>query len=115
LRQIRDIEDIGASVSCTASRDDILYSGQVHQDDLRELVEILGDAVQNPIVLDRVIETLQESLQTDIAAVESDSVAHAVELLHAAAFREKGLGLPLIVPSYNLSHLTAENVLGTSK
>lgn len=112
MRQVRDIEDSGAVVSCNATRDDIVYTGQAHKENFEDVVRIIAEAVQTPRIVDREIEELSEVIQADIAAQKADSTANAVELLHGAAFRERGLGLSVVVPEHNLHHITGQQVSG---
>ena len=114
LRQVRDVEDLGAVVSCNATRDDIVYTAQSHSENFDDVVRIIAEAVQTPRIVDREIAELSEVLQADIAAQKADATANAVELLHGAAFRERGLGLSVVVPEHNLHHVSSKAVQGNT-
>lgn len=109
---MRDLEDAGASVSVSASRDDILYNAKVASENLPVALQLVSEAIIAPRVRDIDIEDGHEALSGDTTAHEQDLIAQTVDLLHQTAFRHNSVGLPVVAPAG--SHIGEKDILGTS-
>jgi len=110
LKVIRELEDIGATVSSTADKEKIVYDVTVVAESVASAVEIVKDSIISPPKADYVLKELKPSAKIAYDNFAKDYPAQISEMLHEAAFGEtSSLGASLYAP--NLSKLSIADVL----
>jgi len=101
---VRNLQQVGGSMSCTQGREHTLFAVQSTRDVADVGVEFLTDSVSNSLYKPWEVESTLPRLKLELAT-RSPATA-ALELLHQAAFRS-GLGQSLYCPSHKVgSHGT---------
>jgi len=101
----RNLQQLGASLTCTQGREHTLYTVQVTRDQTDVAAEYLLDCVGGQAFKPWELERNVGKIKLDLA--QRTPATQAVELLHQAAFRS-GLGNSLYCPTHKVgSHSTA--------
>jgi len=101
----RNLQQLGASLTCTQGREHTLYTVQVTRDQTDVAAEYLLDCVGGQAFKPWELERNVGKIKLDLA--QRTPATQAVELLHQAAFRS-GLGNSLYCPAHKVgSHSTA--------
>jgi len=101
----RNLQQTGASLSCTQGREHTLYTIQATRDTTDVALEYLGDVVSNQAFKPWEVSSIAPRMKLDLA--QRCPATQALELLHQAAFRG-GLGNSLYSPENRIgSHSTA--------
>lgn len=109
IQLVRDIETTGATFSATAAREHILFESEVTSEQAPQLVNLLGDLL-HPRLAYHEVERSKPLIEEEVNELSADPVATTFELLHREAFRNRGLGQPLIAPKYNIEHLEHDSL-----
>jgi len=109
IQLTRDIEQLSATFSATAAREHILFEAQVLQDNATPLISILGDLL-HPRVLYHEVERQKPWVEEEVSHLSADPATTLIEIVHREAFRNHGLGQPLVAPEYNIHHVSHEHI-----
>jgi len=93
----RGIQQAGASLTCTATREHLIYSSEVVRTELDTAYEILSEAGQYPAFKDHELGGLKDRLLLDIAYLNQNPAVKLMEGLHETAYRTS-LGYSLYMP-----------------
>lgn len=104
------LESLGGTQMCSSSRESMMYTASVFNQDVEAITELMADTILNPVISEEEV-----TAQLDTAAYELDEIWQKPEmilpeLLHAAAYQDNSLGHPLLCPEERLSYITAETV-----
>lgn len=99
---------VGGTIDCQGSRDLMVYAVSVANGNLNKAVELLGEAVLRPrFTPDEIQDTANRvAFELQDMSYDPERKTQLVELLHAAAYGNKSLGLPKICPEQNLDKIT---------
>jgi len=101
----RNLQQLGASLTCIQGREHTLYTIQVTRDQTDVAAEYLLDSVSGQQFKPWELERNLATIKVDLA--QRSQATQAIELVHQAAFRS-GLGNSLFCPSHKVgSHGTA--------
>jgi processing peptidase subunit alpha len=95
FKLVRDMLQIGANVACTTSREHTVYAADVLREHVSSAVHTLGDVIQNPAFdLDEMDESVKihQSLCAELTKSPDTKI---MESIHAAAYHNNTVGLPL--------------------
>ena len=98
VEMIENLTKLGGNFMCSAQRESMIYQASVFNKDLDKMFDCISQTIRAPKMTDQeVIETLQT------ADYESNEISHKYdmflpEVLHAAAYSNNTLGLPLYCP-----------------
>lgn len=106
IRMVETLASLGGNYMCAAQRESILYQASVFNKDVDRMFDCIAETVRKPQILD---QELSEALQT--AQYEASEMAgkHDVwlpEVLHAAAYANNTLGLPLFCPPERIPEIS---------
>jgi len=116
----RHIQQVGANVAVSGSRDYIMYSTQFVRDGKNAMIlDYMFDAVSSPRF--RKWETPEAHAKVQVQVAEAGGQVKAMDNLHKAAYRADGLGNSILCPdhmigkhsdsalaNYQKKHVTAE-------
>jgi processing peptidase subunit alpha len=97
-----EMEELGGNLTCSSSRECLMYQSAVFKQDVPRAVDLLADVVRAPRLT---YEELQEQILTvpyEIEEVWSKPELILPELLHQAAYQGNTLGNPLLCPAERL-------------
>lgn len=106
---IRELEAAGATLNATSGREHMLFTSEFPPTSVDTVVPILGTLLHPRLSYHEVLQ--QKTLvQEDVERIESDPVAHVLELLHRQAYRNRGLGQPLTANKHDIHRIARGNV-----
>lgn len=108
-RLAREFDVVGASFTVSAGREHMGYTSEMSSDRVGDIVPLLAD-VLNPRLAEFELRDEKERLGEETREIQSDARRFLFETLHAEAYRNKGLGMPLYIPEVNLGELTTKNL-----
>jgi len=103
----RIINQAGAALSCTTSRDHLTYSVECTRNHLENSLDILKSVCSGHTFKPWEVEGVQESLKIDAAVFKQNPHLQMLELLHEVAFRN-GLNKSLYAPDFMIGHYSPE-------
>ena len=97
-------------MNAAISRETIQYSANVFRHDLPAIVELLSDSIRNIQITPETLLEVRENLELDIANLSSKPETVIPELLHMAAYDEKGLGNSLLSAEGIVANISQEAI-----
>ncbi|ODV81648.1 LuxS/MPP-like metallohydrolase [Suhomyces tanzawaensis NRRL Y-17324] len=110
LEMMENLAKLGGNYMCSAQREAIIYQASVFNKDADKMFDAAAQTVRNPKITD---QELLETLQTAEYEVGEISMKHDMflpEVLHAAAYNNNTLGLPLYCPPDRIGHITKKDI-----
>jgi len=105
------IEGLGAQFGAHTSREQIAYYAKCLKKDVPAVVEILSDAVQNPLFNEDVMEKERGVILREMEQSSTDLETVVMDYLHATAYQGTALGLPVTGTSANIESLSRADLL----
>ncbi|KAI8868562.1 LuxS/MPP-like metallohydrolase [Ramicandelaber brevisporus] len=105
-----EIESMGGTVMCSASRESIMYQAAVFPHDIERALSVIAETVQSPRLLDAELDMVREQVPWDVADLESKPEMLLPEYLHAEGFKGNTVGNPLMCPIERLNVVTPASV-----
>lgn len=107
FRLAREMLKSGINVACCTSREHTVYAGDALTEHVPQMVQALADVVQNPIFDQQELTEAQEKYADMSSERDSQADVQIMEAIHAAAYHNNTLGLPLYNHS-NVKNFSAE-------
>jgi len=105
------IEGLGAQFGAHTSREQIAYYAKCLKKDVPAVVEILSDAVQNPLFNEEAMEKERGVILREMEQSSTDLETVVMDYLHATAYQGTALGLPVTGTSANIESLSRADLL----
>lgn len=104
---LEHLSHVGGTLDCQGSRDLMVYAVSVVNEHLETAVDLLSEAVLRPqFTDDEVRETATRiSFEIEDMSYDPERKVQLTEMVHAAAYGNKTLGLPKICPAENLAKI----------
>lgn len=112
LEMMENLSKLGGNYMCSAQRESMIYQASVFNNDVDRMFDVIAQTIRSPRTTD---QELLEALQTAEYEVSEITHKHEVllpEVLHAAAYSNNTLGLPLFCPEERIPNITKDDVLG---
>lgn len=105
---LEHLSNIGGTIDCQGSRDLMVYAVSVVGKHLEAAVDLLGEAVLRPqFTHEEVTETANRiSFELQDMSYDPERKVQLGEMIHAAAYGNRTLGLPKMCPEENLDKIT---------
>lgn len=111
LEMQQNLAKVGGNYICLSQRESMVYQASVFNTDVDRMFDYMAQTVRAPRVTDtEFVETLQ-TVDFEVGGLVDKYDVALPEELHAVAFRDNTLGLPLFCPSLRLSNVSKEEVL----
>jgi len=104
------IEDNGAHLNAYTSREQTVYYAKLFKEDARFGVEVLADILQNSLLQPRAIERERDVIMREMEEVNKQHEELLLDLLHAAAFKDGGLGRTILGPEQNIQSIHQQDL-----
>lgn len=110
FKLVRDMCKIGAKVVCSTSREHTLYVADSLREYMPQTLATLSDVIQNPKFDKAELMQAREvyAASSDARAAQAD--VQIMEGIHAAAYFNNSLGLPVYAPKHNLPLFDEESL-----
>jgi len=109
LMFVRDFEQMGAAVSCVASRENIFYQVDTLKESMPQAVSMLAETVCSPKFLPWEISDSGEVIANEVEEFGNNHMGLVQELMHPAAFGGSSpLGKPLMAKPSGLGAVSNE-------
>lgn len=104
---IRNLQEIGGSLSCSGDRETISYTVELTRDNLDTGMKYLSDVVTGQTFKPWELEDVTNRLKVELGQVTGD--VWAVELLNRASYRG-GLGNSIFCPAHQVGKISSETL-----
>jgi processing peptidase subunit beta len=104
------IEGMGAQFGAHTSREQIAYYAKCLKKDVPAVVEILSDAVQNPLFNEEAMEKERGVILGEMEESSGDLETVLMDYLHATAYQGTALGLSVFGTSANVQSLSSADL-----
>jgi processing peptidase subunit alpha len=108
FKLVRDMNKIGAKVLCSTSREHTVYAAESLREHMPQTVETLADVIQNHAFNELELKHARESYAKGIEARAASAETQIMEGIHAAAYFNNSVGLPLYASKAALSSFTPD-------
>lgn len=105
----RNLQQLGATLSCTTTREHMIYSMECLRQDVDLCAELLGQVALAPSFKVWELSDIERLQRVDVALFNQRPHNRLMELIHKAAFRDT-LGRSLCMAGNRLGSFTAENL-----
>jgi len=109
------IEDLGANMMTSSSREMLIYSGECIQEHIPKLIETMAETMTEPLFLSEEIDEQKKVLARELEELDDNLDGYLVEQLHEVAFSGQPLGRSMLVPWESLDNMTTEKLLDFQK
>ncbi|XP_067670729.1 cytochrome b-c1 complex subunit 2, mitochondrial-like [Haliotis asinina] len=106
----RSVQQVGANLQCTTTREYMSYSSDCTRDNVDEVVDFLREVTTSPSFKPWELADLQSRLDLDLAILDAQPQVKLFELLHQAAFRNT-LGRSVYAPEFMVGKYSPEQLL----
>jgi processing peptidase subunit alpha len=110
MEMIQALESLGGTQMCSSSREALMYTASVFNQDVETMTELLADTVRNPLVTEEEVQAQCDTAEYEISEIWQKPEMILPELLHGAAYKGT-LGNPLLCPEERIPHMTRQSVL----
>jgi len=104
------IEDMGAHLNAYTSREQTVYYAKLFRKDGAVGMEVLADILQNSLLNLSAIERERDVILREMEEVNKQHEELILDLLHAAAYREGGLGRTILGPIGNIKTIARRDL-----
>lgn len=105
----RNIQQIGGNLTCTTTREQMIYSVEFLRDKSDIALENLSHIATSPAFKRWEISDIQPRLKFDLDHLHHTPHANLIEMIHQAAYRES-LGNSLYIPPHNITKITLQQL-----
>jgi len=104
------IEDVGAHLNAYTSREQTVYYAKLFKEDARFGMEVLSDILQNSLLEKPAIERERSIILREMEEVNKNHEELLLDLLHAAAYKDGGLGRTILGPEENIKSISQSDL-----
>ncbi|WVN88616.1 uncharacterized protein L203_103827 [Cryptococcus depauperatus CBS 7841] len=106
----RIIDSLGSQVTCSSSRETIMYQSTVFPQSLPLALELISSTIRHPLLLPAEVEAQKEAAAYEIREIRAKPELILPEIAHTVAFQDNTLGMPLLCPESQLPRLGEKEV-----
>ncbi|WVR07392.1 hypothetical protein IAU60_004433 [Kwoniella sp. DSM 27419] len=106
------IDSLGSQVTCSSSRETIMYQSTVFPQSLPLALELISGTIRHPLMLPEEIAAQRDAASYEIREIWAKPELILPEIFHTVAFRGNTLGMPLLCPESQLPRLGEDEVRG---
>lgn len=106
----QEIENMGAHFNAYTTRENTVFYGKVFKNDVKQMMEILGDVLQNSKLDTAEFEAERHTILREREEVYKDTKELVLDQIHAAAFNDSSLGFDILGSEENIKTLKREHL-----
>ena len=103
---IHEFELLGGTQMCSSTRESLMYTASVFNQDVDKVTNLLADTIINPMITEEEVQGQVQTAEYEIDDIWQKPEMILPELLHAAAYKET-LGRPLLCPDERLAFINS--------
>jgi processing peptidase subunit alpha len=96
------IDQLGSQISCSSSRETIMYQSTVFPQSLELAMSLMSSTINHPLLLPEELEAQKSAAAYEIREIWAKPELILPEILHTVAFKHNTLGMPLLCPESQL-------------
>lgn len=104
-QMIEKLDSLGGHIACVSSRENIQYMATVFNQDVAPMMELVSEAVRDPLILDEEILGQVDAAAYEISEVFQKPDLILPEMLHVASYQNNTLGNPALCPIERLPEI----------
>jgi len=104
------IDQLGSQISCSSSRETIMYQSTVFPQSLELAMSLLSSTINHPLLLPEELEAQKAAAAYEIREIWAKPELILPEILHTVAFKNNTLGMPLLCPESQLDVINEDIV-----
>ncbi|KAK4058347.1 Mitochondrial-processing peptidase subunit alpha [Microbotryomycetes sp. JL221] len=105
-----EIEALGGQFQSSSSRETIMYQATTYSHSVPQVVSILADTVQNPLITSEELDAQRDAALWEISEIKNKPEMILPEILHEVAYKDNTLGNPLLCPEERLETMTTDTI-----
>ncbi|KAK4687959.1 hypothetical protein P7C73_g2156, partial [Tremellales sp. Uapishka_1] len=109
------IDSLGSQVSCSSSRETIMYQSTVFPQSLPLALSLISSTILHPQLTPAEVTAQKSAAAYEIREIWSKPELILPEILHTVAFKDNTLGMPLLCPEAQLDVLDGDLIRGFMK
>jgi processing peptidase subunit beta len=106
----QEIENMGGHLNAYTSREQTVYYAKGFKNDLRQIIDILGDILQNSNIDSYHLEIERAVIIREMEEVMKQTEEVIFDNLHTAAYRDSPLGYTILGPVENINSLNRDQL-----
>lgn len=106
------IDQLGSQITCSSSRETIMYQSTVFPQSLDLAMSLLSSTILHPLLLPEELEAQKAAAAYEIREIWAKPELILPEILHTVAFKGNTLGMPLLCPESQLDVLGEDDIRG---
>jgi processing peptidase subunit alpha len=110
FRTVHEVEHIGANLVAQAGREEMVYSAEILSEHASDLLEIMGDTLQDPSFLGHEVDEQKDVVRVELDDANLNCNNLTTEAAHMAAYGNTGLGRSLMASEKSLAGITSESL-----
>lgn len=104
------IDQLGSQITCSSSRETIMYQSTVFPQSLELAMSLLSSTILHPNLLPEEIAAQKDAAAYEIREIWAKPELILPEILHTVAFQNNTLGMPLLCPESQLAVLGEKEI-----
>lgn len=111
IEMMENLAKVGGNYICSSQRESMIYQSSVFNQDVDKMFDYMSQTVRSPKITDiELLETLQ-TVEFEVSGLQEKADISLSEELHAVAYKNNTLGLPLYCPPLTLATVGKQDVL----
>lgn len=110
VQMMEDLARLGGNYMCGAQRELTLYQASVFNKDTDKMFECIAETVREPKLTELEVEEAKYSVEYELSELSHKYEVFLPEVLHAAAYPDNTLGMPLYGSEQSLPRITHDAV-----
>jgi mitochondrial-processing peptidase subunit alpha len=105
---INKMDMLGGMISCTSSRESMMYQAATFNSTVEETVALLSEAIRDPLVTPEEVEVQLTAAEYEINEIWTKPELILPELVSEVAWQNNTLGMPLLCPKDRLPYINRD-------
>lgn len=110
-QMMEDLAKLGGNYMCGTQRELILYQASVFNKDVGKMFGCIAETIQKPQFSEIEVNEAQLTTQYELEELIHKSDMYLPEILHAVAYGDKTLGMPLYGTEQSVNQVTREQIV----
>lgn len=111
VEMMENLSKLGGNYMCSAQRESVLYQASVFNKDVDKMFGCIAETIREPRLTDQEVQETLQTAEYEVSEISSKHDMFLPEVLHAAAYNNNTLGLPLFCPPERLPNVTRQDVV----
>jgi processing peptidase subunit alpha len=105
---ITKMDMLGGMISCTSSRESMMYQAATFNSTVEDTVALLSEAIRDPLFTPEEVEVQLSAADYEITEIWTKPELILPELVNETAWQNNSLGMPLLCPKSRLPYINRD-------